>query len=148
MEHPQVRIGAQGLELLRVGAVAGMVDDEIADRDLERRGVVYQVVVVVGQGRPYLHVAELERLHRARISAGMPAAVPCAVVVREVGYDGLLLPAVHRLVEALRVVVAVVVRYQGEVQLGGKQLGAAMVKVDCEERLRGLDDESYPPLPI
>ena len=39
--------------------------------------------------------------------------------------------------------VAVVVRYQGEVQLGGKHLGAAMVKVDRKERLRRLDDESH-----
>ena len=71
--------------------------------------------------------SELERLLGTRVAADTSGEPMRAVVVLEVRDDDLVFRVVHRAVEEVGVVVAVVVGYEGEVQLWREQLGAAVV---------------------
>ncbi len=120
-----------------------MVDDEVSHADLEGRGEVHEIIVVVDEGGPDLDVLDPEGLLRARVAAVLhpvlPALAPisCAVVVKEVRYHRLS-GAVHRTIEIGAEVVAVVVRHEFEVEARGELGRAAVHEVDGEERLLRL----------
>ena len=141
MHDPEIG-RAGGVELVDVLRVAGVVDGVVADGDLEGRGEVDQVGIVVRERGLDCHVLQVERLLGAREAARHALGEVGAVVVVEVGDDGLA-GAVNGVEEAVAVVVVVVVRDESEVEDRLEARRLPVVNVDGEERLRRLHDDAH-----